>query len=146
MASYTDDQLVAAFRKVRDKRSELKAKFEEEDSKLRQGMDMIEVELLRRLNERGAESVRTDSGTFYVSQEVRPSCRDWDALYAWVEAQRAEKKRREESGLPAIMEPMELFEKRLSSKAVKAYMEEHGGLLPAAVDVMVNRVVRVRKA
>lgn len=142
----TDSQLVSALRQLRDRRSELTKKYDEEYAKLTDGLNRIEVELLSRLNERGAESVRTDQGTFYIQTEVKPSCTDWDQFYIWVDAQRREKAEREAQGLPTIMEPMEFFEKRLSSKAVKAYMEMHEGLLPPAVNVMVNRVVRVRKA
>ncbi len=58
------EKLVKAYIKIREKRSELSAKFKEEESKLDAKIDKIKRALLGHCKEHNVESVRTSEGIF----------------------------------------------------------------------------------
>lgn len=127
--SVTVDQAVAGYITLRDKRSVLKREYEEQDADLRTKMEKIEVFLLRSLDGVGANSLNTDHGTAYISEDVRASCGDWDALWTMIQT----------TGR------FDFLEKRVSSKAVREFKEETGEL-PPGVSIHSERVVRIRRS
>ena len=127
--SVTVDDAVAGYITLRDKRSELKKEYEERDADLKTKMERIEVFLLQSLDKVGANSLNTDHGTAYISEDVRASCADWDALWSCIQ----------QTGR------FDLLEKRVASKAVREYREENGDL-PPGVSIHSERVVRVRRS
>lgn len=73
-------KLVAAYVKLRDARAELKHKFDEEDSRLREKMDKIEQTLLDLTKEHGLDSLKTPYGTASRTVRTRYWASDWDAF------------------------------------------------------------------
>ena len=133
------DKIVGVYVKMRDALSEKRKAFEEEETKIKGQMRTLEAALLAHLNNVGGESVRTANGTFYRQEEIRPTCNDWDALYAWI----------------AENNEFEALERRVKKTFVQDYMDTHKTVhedgsveyaYPPGVSVMREYVVRIRRA
>lgn len=124
------DRFTKVYIKIRDKRAELKAAFDKEDSDLKLKQESLENAMLAQMNATGAKSVRTDFGTVYRQEEVKPSASDWDSLYRWIKENDA----------------FDALERRVKKTFVTEYMETHDGALPPGVSVHREFVVRVRRS
>lgn len=76
-----DDVLVGNYVKLRDELAVKEAEMKEALAPLKGNMDKLENEFLRRLNERGAEAVRTKFGTAYKNIKSSVSVADWEAFF-----------------------------------------------------------------
>lgn len=121
-------KLVKAYRALRDRRSELKAAFDEEDKKLVAKQEKIQDTLLQHCNENEVSSVKTSEGTFYRRKKVSYWCSDWDNFYKWVVAN----------------EIPEVLQKRISQKNLEQYLEEHDDI-PIGVQSDAVYVITVQK-
>lgn len=124
------NKLTRAYVKMREARAALKRDFDVQDKALRAQQSLLEATMLRVLHEANADSVRTESGTFYRQEDVTPRGDDWDAFYAWVV---------ETNGFDAL-------ERRIKKTFIREYMELHEGALPPGVSVYREYVARVRQA
>ena len=129
-ARYDMNEIASAYVRLRDARRTLKRQYEEEDGKLKSGLEKLESIMLAHLNDCAAESVRTDSGTFYRQEQIIPSAADWKLVYDWIKENDA----------------WDLLERRLKVGFIKEFQEAHDGSLPPGVSVYREYVVRVRKA
>jgi hypothetical protein len=129
-ARYEMDEIAKAYVALREARRQLKAQFEVEDAKYKQGLEKLEGIMLDHLNRAGAESVRTEHGTFYKQEAMTPSASDWQLVYDWIKENDA----------------WDLLERRVKVGFVKEYQEAHDGALPPGISVYRQYVVRVRKA
>jgi hypothetical protein len=127
---YDMDAIAAAYVKLRDAKRQLTRQYEEEKAKLDAGLDKLEAIMLAHLNGCGAESVRTEHGTFYKQEAITPSASDWQLVYDWIKDNDA----------------WDLLERRVKSGFIKEYQEAHDGALPPGISVYREYVVRVRKA
>jgi len=125
----TIDKLTAVYIKIRDARSQLKKKFDDEDAELREQQDQIKHALLDYCNEAGVESARTKAGTIYRTVKTRYWTRDWESLYAFVV----------QNNMP------ELFEKRLNQGEIKRLLEEDPESVPPGLNSDTEYVINVRK-
>lgn len=123
------ETIIQAYVDLRDKRSALKKKFEAMDEELVSKMDKLEGALLKRLNEAGAESLKTEAGTAYIQLKKKASCADWPSFWQWIV----------DNGRP------DMLEKRVSASTVKEYEEENKEL-PPFLNVITEREVVVRRA
>ena len=126
----TVDTMVKVYTRVRDKRAELKAAFDEEDKALQAQLDKVKQGLLEYCKEHGVESVRTAHGLFYRTVKTRYWTSDWESMHKFIM----------EHSLP------EFFEKRLNQSAVKEFLEENPELLPPGLNVDAEYNISVRKA
>lgn len=127
--SINTDTIIANYVSLRDKRSALSKKFKELDDEIKEKMDKLEGHLLKRLNDAGSDSFKTESGTAYVQVKKKVSCADWNGFWQWVIDNRR----------------ADMLEKRVSSAAVKEYEEEHNAI-PPYLNVLTEREVVVRRA
>lgn len=122
-------KLSSIYLKIRDARSELKAKYEEEDKKLEEQMDVIEAKLLEICKATDADSIKTQAGTVMRRVATRYWTNDWDSMYEFVKENDA----------------YGLFEKRISQTNMKQFLEENpdkfpkGMLLDSAYKITVRR-------
>lgn len=123
------DKLTRAYLKIRDKRSELAAKFKAEDTALLEQLDMIKDALLSYCKDHGVDSVRTQDGLVYRQQKTRYWTSDWHSMHKFIL----------ENGVP------EFFEKRLNQGAVKEFLEENPEKVPPGLNVDSEYVIAVRK-
>ena len=70
------EEMVAAYIALRDERSNLKSKYEEEDNKLVEDMAKIEQAMLALCNTIGADSIKTQYGTMIRRVSERFYCTD----------------------------------------------------------------------
>ena len=123
------EKLVKTYAKIRDKRSELTAKYKEEEGKLREQQDKVKLALLSYCKEHEVDSVRTASGLFYRTVKQRYWTSDWESMHAFILAH----------NVP------EFFEKRLNQTHVRQFIEENPDLLPAGLNVDSEYTISVRK-
>jgi len=112
--SFDADKLVTAYIAMRDKRSELKKQFEEEDGVLRENMDKIEHAILEHCKENNIESLKTTSGTAYKRVSERYWATDWDAFNQYVKEH----------------DILEVYEKRIAQGNMKQFLEDNPGATP----------------
>lgn len=115
-ASDLDDaSLLKYFIGLRDRRAQRKAAFDADDADDKDKQNKIEVEFLRRFNERGIDNVSSkDIGTAYRSTRSSATVADWDIFIGHV----------------IENEAWELLERRVNKKSHQDYTEVHGDLVP----------------
>lgn len=123
------EKLVKTYAKIRDKRSELTAKYKEEEGKLREQQDKVKRALLSYCKEHEVDSVRTASGLFYRTVKQRYWTSDWESMHEFIL----------QHNLP------EFFEKRLNQTHVRQFIEENPDLIPAGLNVDSEYTISVRK-
>lgn len=129
MTTLTADKIIEAYIKLRDKRAELKAAFDEQDRGLREKQDRLDAWLLETMDKLGVESIKAAAfGTAFIQVKKRSSCGDWSTFWNWV----ADHKR------------FDMLEKRVSQKPVADYLAETGEL-PPAINMQQERTVTVRR-
>ena len=123
------EKFTKVYLKIREKRAELKAQFEQEDSKLEAQLNAIKSALLDYCKKQGVDSVRTQAGLFYRGIKTRYWTNDWDSMNRFIL----------EHGVP------EFYEKRLNQTSVRQYLEENPDVLPPGLNVENDYVITVRK-
>lgn len=124
------NQITKAFLNMREARAKLRKDYDEQDGVLKESQRKLENLMLDHLNASGMESVRTEAGTFYKQESLKPSGSDWEAFYRWIVENDA----------------WEFLERRIKSASIKEHMEMHDGALPPGVSVHREYQVRVRKS
>lgn len=123
------EKVARVYRKIRDKRAELKREFEAQDHVLRDQLEQLEHALLNEFNESGSTSVKTDSGIIFTQEELKASVADWGAYVAWMRENDA----------------FEMVQKRPAITEVRKYMDEYGDI-PPGLNIHRQRVIRIRKS
>jgi len=123
------DRVVQAYSAIRDARTARRHVWEAEDLLLETDQNTLKVLMLDLLNKNGATSIKTEHGTAYRSEKLKPSAADWGAIWDWAVANNA----------------MDIFERRLKAAFIKEYMEAHDGAVPPGVNVHREYEVSVRR-
>ncbi len=126
----SSDKLAEIYIKIRDKRAELKEKFEEQDTELKAQQDLLAEQMLALCHEQGADSIKTPAGTIIRKVDTRYWTTDWDSMYRFIE---------EHDAFP-------LLEKRLHQTNLKQFLEENPELLPAGLQADSKYTVVVRRS
>jgi len=124
------DALTRTYLKIKAKRSEIKAEFDQQDGELKEKMDRIKRALLDYCKANEVESVRTESGLFYRTLKTKYWTSDWESMYKFVL----------ENNAP------ELFAKSLNQTNVKQFIEENPDKIPAGLNIDSEYQVSVRKS
>lgn len=119
---------IAAYIKLRDYKAKVKEKHSEELAPINEKMLKIEAFLLGKLNESGADNIKTSEGTTYTSIRDSVKIVDWAAF----------KKFAQDSDM------IDMMEHRVSKDAVREFLEATGEL-PPGVAVSSEKCVRVRR-
>lgn len=123
------DQLTKVYVKIRDKRSELSAKFKEEDERLKSQQDTIKKALLNYCKEENVDSVRTEHGVFYRSVRTRYWTNDWESMHQFIV----------EHNVP------QLLDKRINQTNIKDFLSENPELSPPGLNIDSEFSIAVRK-
>jgi hypothetical protein len=126
-------KITKAYVAIRDRRAEIKKAFDTEYADLGEKLARLSAELLRLMQNQNSDAIRTEFGTVYRQEEVKPSCSDWSALDAWEKAN------------PDI-NASDILEKRVSKKFITEYMENNDGALPPGISIYREYVARVRRS
>jgi hypothetical protein len=127
--SVSVDIMVKVYTRVRDKRAELKAAFDEEDKALQAQLDKVKQGLLEYCKEHGVESVRTAHGLFYRTVKTRYWTNDWESFYGFMR----------EHGT------MELLEKRIHQMNMKEFMEQNPDAHPPGLNIDSEYEITIRR-
>jgi hypothetical protein len=125
----TPDMLTRTYIKIRNKRAELKAEFDEQDSALEAQINALKSELLDYCKSQNIDSVRTSEGTFYRTIKTRYWTNDWDSMNRFI----------------LEHEVPQFYEKRLNQTVMKQFLEENPDVLPPGLNVDSEYVITVRK-
>ena len=125
----TAEKLTRVYLKIKDRRSELTAKFKEEDSALSEQLDKVKRALLDYCEEQGVDSVKTSAGMFYRSARTRYWTSDWSSMHEFIL----------ENEVP------ELLDKRVNQNNIKQYLEENPDKVPKGLNVDSEYIVSVRR-
>jgi len=123
------DKLASAYIKMRDKRKELLAEFEAQDSKIEAQMDMVAEELLKLCKDIGADSIKTQAGTVFRSVRTRYETTDWESMYNFIL----------EHDIPQVLE------RRISTTNMKQFLDENPTLMPVGMNINNKYTVTVRR-
>ena len=126
----SSDKLAEIYIKIRDKRAELKEKFEEQDNELKAQQDLLAEQMLALCHEQGADSIKTPAGTIIRKVDTRYWTTDWDSMYQFIQ---------EHDAYP-------LLERRLHQTNLKQFLEENPNLLPAGLQADSKYTVVVRRS
>ncbi|NVN99281.1 MAG: hypothetical protein HXX17_08155 [Geobacteraceae bacterium] len=122
------DEIVKTYIQVREKKSQLKAAFEEEQAKYTALQDKLEALILAKFQEMGIESTRTDYGTATATTRSSVSLADPDAFFQFVKENDA----------------FDMIERRPAKAAVEQYKQATGDL-PPGLNWSETRVVSIRR-
>lgn len=124
------DKLAEIYIKIRDKRAELKEKYESEDVELKTQQDLLSEKMLDTCRDMNADSIKTPAGTIIRKVDTRYWTTDWDSMYQFIV---------ENDAYP-------LLEKRLHQTNLKQFLEENPNLLPAGLQADSKYTVVVRRS
>lgn len=122
------NELVDKYIELRDRKAGVKKEYDDKVAKIEQVMEKMEAVILKHLNETGAESFRTASGTAYKSNRTSATVADWDAFLAHVQRNEA----------------WELLEHRAAKKAVEEFKAANDDL-PPGINWRSEVVVNIRR-
>lgn len=123
-----DDELVALYIQLRDRRAQRKGAYDIDDAGDKQKQEKIEALLLHRFQLSGIESVKTAMGTAYKSTRTSATVADWDMFFDFVKEGEA----------------WELIEHRASKEAVVQYKAANDEL-PPGINWRSEVVINVRR-
>tara|TARA_R100001244_G_C5168645_1_gene131551 strand:- start:1418 stop:1819 length:402 start_codon:yes stop_codon:yes gene_type:complete len=123
------DKVVRTYVKIRDKRSELKADFDTEDTKLVSQMDTLKGVLLEHCKEHDVTSVKTSEGLFYRTVKQRYWTSDWESMHAF------------------ILEHQEpaLLDKRINQRHMRVFLGDNPDVLPKGLNSESQYTISIRK-
>lgn len=124
------DRLTSIYLKIRDKRSELKREFENQDKDLEEQQKMLAEQMLDSCKELGADSIKTPHGTIIRSVKSKYWTGDWDSMYTFIKEHDA----------------FGLLEKRLHQTNMKDFLNEHPDTMPMGLNVENEYTIVVRRA
>lgn len=122
-------KLAKVYIKIRDKRAELLAAYEKEDSKLKEAMESLEAEMLDKCKEEDADSIKTPFGTIIRSVKARYWPADWEIFNQYV----------------IDHEALGLLEKRVHQTNMATWLEEHPEDPPPGLNVDRKYTCSVRR-
>ena len=123
------DELVLAYRKIRDAIQEKEDAHKQEIATLRIQQDLISDALLALCNDQNLDSIRTSQGTVTRSTTTRYWTSDWESMYNFIKEQDA---------------PY-LLEQRIHNGNMRQFLEENPDQLPVGLNADTKYVIRVRK-
>lgn len=113
---------------LRDKIKAIKERHEAELKEYEELKEVLSGKIQEFINRNKLESLKTGSGTCYVSTRYTASVQDGEAFIELVKAGN-----------------WDLIERRANSTAVKAWVKDHGGHLPAGVNLTAIQQLNVRR-
>ena len=124
------DRLVAAYIKMRDKRSVILRDYEEQDGAIKAQMELVEAKLLDLCKTLDTDSLKTQHGLVYRSVKARYWTSDWQSMYKFIK----------EHDMP------ELLEQRVSQTGMKQLLEENPDLMPRGMNIDRKYSVTIRRS
>lgn len=123
------EEMVEAYRKVRDTIAKRKEEFEAQIEKLEKSLEVISHAILEFCNEHNLDSVKTPMGTVSRRVQTRYWTNDWESMYNFVV----------EQNIPFVLE------KRIHNANMQQFLDENPDAMPAGLQIDRKFVIQVRK-
>jgi len=123
------EDMVAAYRKIRDAISEKEEAHKAEVSGLREQLDVVSDALLGICNSLQADSLRIAAGTVSRRVNTRYWTTDWERMYEFIR----------ENDVPFLLE------QRIHNGNMKQFLDDNPDMLPVGLQADRKFVVQVRK-
>jgi hypothetical protein len=123
------DKLVAEYLALRDLKAETTQRHKEELKQTEDQLEKLEAALLGTLQEMGVESFKTPAGTVFTTKRLFASIADKELISDYIR----------QTG------QVELLQSRISTEALKAFMDENNGACPPGVKAAFERTLSVRR-
>lgn len=123
------NQLVKAYRRIRDAIKEAEAEYEEKVGSMQADLDKVGAELLKFCNDKDLDSIRTPVGTVSRRVQTRYWTTDWEEMHKFIL----------DNEVPYVLE------KRINNNALRQYLEDNPDIFPPALQVDRKFVIQVRK-
>ena len=123
------EQVVERMIAIRDARAALKSKYEAEDKRLKEKYDRGEAWLMSELQASGATGMKFECGSVTQSTTMQASIGDWGALSRFI----------------VENNEVDLLQRRVSTTALKSYLEASGDKVPPGITVTNIRGITIRR-
>jgi hypothetical protein len=123
------EDMVEAYRNVRDTIAKRKELFEAQMGKLEKSLEVISSSILEFCNEHNLDSVKTPMGTVSRRVQSRYWTSDWESMYNFVA----------EQNIPFALE------KRIHNGNMQQFLDENPDLMPKGLQLDRKFVIQVRK-
>lgn len=123
------EEMVAAYRKIREAISEKEEAHKADISGLREQLDIVSDALLGVCNSLQADSLRTAAGTVSRRVSTRYWTTDWERMYEFIR----------ENDVPFLLE------QRIHNGNMKQFLDENPDSLPIGLQADRKFVIQVRK-
>lgn len=123
-------EAVALYIRLREKKAEIKAKYDAEAAPVVEKLDKLEAKLLQVFQATGTESVKTEFGTAYTSVRTSATVADREVFMAHIKAN----------------DDWGLLEVRPAKAAIEQYKDANEGEIPPGINWREERIVNVRRA
>jgi hypothetical protein len=123
------DKLVRVLLKMREARSKLKAKYEEEDGQINEAMEEVKGKLLELCESLGTTGLKTSYGTVSRTVKTRYWTTDWSEMHKFCVENAA----------------LDLLERRIHQTNMKTFLEEHPETIPPGLNADSKYDVIIRR-
>jgi len=123
------EQVVERMIALRDARAVLKSKYEAEDKSLKEQYERGEAWLMNELQTSGATGLKFDCGSVTQTTTMQASIGDWGALSRFI----------------VENNEVDLLQHRVSTTALKSYLEASGEKVPPGITVTNIRGITIRR-
>ena len=123
------EQVVERMIALRDARAALKSKYEAEDKSLKEQYERGEAWLMNELQTSGATGLKFDCGSVTQTTTMQASIGDWGALSRFI----------------IENNEVDLLQHRVSTTALKSYLEVSGDKVPPGINVTNVRGITIRR-
>ena len=130
MSEIAADKLAKVYLKMRDKRQELARQFEEQDSVLKEQMEIVENKMPDVCKDLGADSIKTAYGTIIRSVKTRYWTADWESMHNFIKDNGA----------------YDLLERRIHQANMKQWLQENPDQLPMGLNSESRYSTTVRRS
>jgi hypothetical protein len=130
MSDYTAETLCKIYTRIRDKKREVQQRLDKEIAELDKQLDQVGAALKDLVIDMGAQSVKTDYGTAYLTKKTRYYPTDWTGFSAWVVENNA----------------VDLLEKRISKTNMDQWLQECPTNPPIGIHADTEVTITVRKS
>lgn len=114
---------------LRDKKEEIRAKYQARINEIDKVMSQVEANLLSHFGETGVDSVRTDAGTAYKETKRQVGTADWDTFLSFVKDNDA----------------WEMLTRKPVQTAVLEWAEDHEDL-PPGLNLRSEVTIKIRRS
>ena len=123
------DKLAKAYLKIRNAKSELTQKYEDEMATLDEQENQLESAMKDQMLAMGTKSMRTDAGTVMLGTKTRYTTQDWGSFKEFVIKNDA----------------VDLLERRIAQRNMAQFLEENPDKVPPGLNADTQYQISVRK-